>query len=53
VATVLGWLVLDERIGPNLLVGLALILGGVMAVNGNVRTTFDRLRARSPARVRA
>jgi drug/metabolite transporter (DMT)-like permease len=34
VATVLGWLVLDERIGPNLFIGLALILGGVMAVNG-------------------
>jgi len=34
VATVLGWAVLGERIGPNLFVGLALILVGVMAVNG-------------------
>ena len=34
VATVLGWAVLDEHIGPNLFVGLALILVGVTAVNG-------------------
>ncbi len=36
VATLLGWLVLDETIGLNLFAGLALIVIGVMATNGSV-----------------
>ncbi len=42
VATVLGWLVYDEKIGVNLFVGLALILAGVMTVNGSVRLLARR-----------
>lgn len=42
VATVLGWLVYDEAIGVNLFVGLALILAGVMTVNGSVRLLARR-----------
>jgi drug/metabolite transporter (DMT)-like permease len=38
VATVLGWLVLDEAIGLNLVAGLGLILVGIMGVNGTART---------------
>jgi drug/metabolite transporter (DMT)-like permease len=34
VATVLGWAVLDEHIGLNLFVGLALIIAGMLLVNG-------------------
>jgi drug/metabolite transporter (DMT)-like permease len=37
VATVLGWAILDEHIGWNLLVGLALIIGGMLLVNGTFR----------------
>jgi drug/metabolite transporter (DMT)-like permease len=44
VATVLGWVVLDEAIGPNLFVGLALILAGVLIVNGGLRAARDRVR---------
>jgi drug/metabolite transporter (DMT)-like permease len=50
VAAVLGWAVLDERLGLNLFVGLALIVVGVGAVNGTLRGTWHRLRrARVPA----
>ncbi len=45
VATVLGWVVLDETIGPNLFAGLLLIVAGVMAVNGAVRGVVERVRA--------
>ncbi len=45
VATVLGWVVLDERIGPNVFVGLALILAGVMAVNGTLANVAGLFRA--------
>jgi drug/metabolite transporter (DMT)-like permease len=34
VATVLGWAVLDEHIGLNLFAGLALVIGGMLLVNG-------------------
>jgi drug/metabolite transporter (DMT)-like permease len=37
VATVLGWALLDESIGVNLFVGLALILLGMVLVNGTFR----------------
>lgn len=43
VAAVLGWLVLDERIGLNLFAGLALIVLGVAAVNGSLRGLRGRL----------
>jgi drug/metabolite transporter (DMT)-like permease len=46
VAALLGWLVLDETIGFNLLVGLALILAGVMMVNGVMRELMQRLHGR-------
>lgn len=44
VATVLGWAVLDERIGANLFAGLALIVLGVTAVNGSLRALWERVR---------
>lgn len=34
VATLLGWLVLDEAVGPNLFIGLALIIAGMAVING-------------------
>ena len=37
VATLLGWLVLDETIGVNLFAGLVLIVIGVMATSGSLR----------------
>ena len=37
VATVLGWALLDEHIGVNLFVGLALIIAGMLLVNGTLR----------------
>ncbi len=37
VATVLGWAVLDEAIGVNLFAGMALIIAGMMLVNGTLR----------------
>jgi drug/metabolite transporter (DMT)-like permease len=37
VATVLGWALLDEHIGVNLFVGLALIIAGMLLVNGALR----------------
>jgi drug/metabolite transporter (DMT)-like permease len=49
VAAVLGWAVLGERLGPNLFVGLALIVVGVAAVNGTLRATWHRLRHASPS----
>ncbi len=42
VAAFLGWLVYDETIGVNLFAGLALILVGVMTVNGSVRLLAGR-----------
>ncbi|HYM15822.1 MAG TPA: DMT family transporter [Dehalococcoidia bacterium] len=44
VAALLGWLVLDERIGINLGIGLVLIVLGVTAVNGSLRVAWGRLR---------
>lgn len=44
VATVLGWMVLDEAIGPNLFAGLVLILAGVLIVNGGLRAARDCMR---------
>ncbi len=44
VAAVLGWLVLDESIGPNLVIGLVLIVVGVAGVNGYVRWAWERIR---------
>src|SRR5437868_1808119 len=46
VATVLGWLVLDESIGVNLFAGLVLILIGMTLVNGNLRMIVDWVRGR-------
>ena len=43
VATILGWLVYDETIGINLGLGLALILAGVMIMNGSVRLLVARI----------
>jgi drug/metabolite transporter (DMT)-like permease len=37
VATILGWTLLDEHIGVNLFVGLALIIAGMVLVNGQFR----------------
>jgi len=37
VATILGWALLDEHIGVNLFVGLALIIAGMVLVNGTFR----------------
>lgn len=48
VATVLGWLVLDESIGVNLLVGLALVIAGMLAVNGGLSGLFRRASAKAP-----
>jgi drug/metabolite transporter (DMT)-like permease len=45
VAAVLGVVVLDESLGPNLFIGMALIIVGMMAVNGALRALFQR---RSP-----
>jgi drug/metabolite transporter (DMT)-like permease len=47
VAAVLGVLVLDESLGPNLFVGMALIIIGMMAVNGSLRALFQRRGAGS------
>lgn len=46
VATLLGWLVLDETIGVNLLAGLGLIIVGVAAVNGVGRQQVAHLLSR-------
>lgn len=43
VATLLGWLVLNEDIGLNLILGLGLIIIGVAAVNGVGRERMTRL----------
>jgi drug/metabolite transporter (DMT)-like permease len=40
VATVLGWAVLDEPVGPRLFVGLMLIIAGVAAVNGGLQAAW-------------
>jgi drug/metabolite transporter (DMT)-like permease len=42
IAAVLGWLVLDESIGPN--PDRPVLVVGVAAVNGYVRWTWDRIR---------
>ncbi len=44
VATLLGWLILDEKIGLNLFVGLTLIIAGMVAVNGGAGALFRRGR---------
>ena len=44
VATLLGWLILDEKIGLNLFVGLTLIIAGMGAVNGGAGALFRRGR---------
>lgn len=46
VAAILGWLVLDEDLGANLFLGMALILAGMAAVNG----AFSAIAGRSAAR---
>ncbi|MBI5289344.1 MAG: EamA family transporter [Chloroflexi bacterium] len=48
VATVLGWAILGERLGPNLFIGLALILVGVMAVNGVLSSAAGIFRGGPP-----
>ncbi len=49
VATFLGWAVRDERLGPNALLGLALVLVGVAAANGGLSALIRRL-LREPVR---
>jgi len=51
VAIVLGFLFLDERLRPIELVGAALIIGGVVLVNGNVgqKPLFGQARAEAAA----
>jgi drug/metabolite transporter (DMT)-like permease len=50
VATLLGWLVLDEALSPRLWLGLALIVGGVAAVNGGLQALWQRARgAQAPS----
>lgn len=49
VAAVLGWLVLDEDLGPNLFAGMALILAGMAAVNGVFGAVTGRGAAPSSA----
>jgi drug/metabolite transporter (DMT)-like permease len=44
VAAILGWAVLDEHLGPELFVGLALILAGVAAVNGTLAAVWSAVR---------
>ena len=46
VATVLGWLVLSETIGISLFVGLVLILIGVVAANGSLRSMIGAMWSR-------
>jgi len=53
-AALLGWAVLGESIGVNLVIGLALIVAGVAGVNGGLRPARDRLlRVVRPARTSA
>ena len=49
---VLGVLVLNEHLSWNAIVGCALILTGVMIVNGGLEKSFGRLRRHSNAGVR-
>lgn len=52
VATVIGWVALDERLSPNAFLGLALVLAGIAATNGALSATLRRLtRSRAPAKV--
>jgi drug/metabolite transporter (DMT)-like permease len=45
VATVMGWAVLDEHIGVNLFVGLAMIIVGMLLVNGATRRQREPVAA--------
>jgi len=45
----LGWLLLDESIGWNMVAGIALILAGVAAVQGLVRHVLSRWERRTAA----
>lgn len=49
VATLLGWVFLDEPIGARLALGLVLIVGGMMAVNGSLRAWLARAPADADA----
>ncbi len=52
VATVIGWLALDERLAANAFVGLVLVLAGIAATNGALGATVRRLRgSRTPVGV--
>ncbi len=44
VATALGWLLLGESVGPNLVIGLVLVIAGVAATNGALRLAWERAR---------
>ena len=48
-AVFLGALVLDERLGANSFLGLALIIVGVWVVNGGGRWLAERTRGERPA----
>ena len=53
-AALLGWAVLGESIGVNLVAGLALIVIGVAGVNGGLRPAWDLVRrASGPVRTSA
>jgi drug/metabolite transporter (DMT)-like permease len=45
----LGWLLLDESIGWNMVAGIALILAGVASVQGLVRHVLSLWERRPPA----
>jgi drug/metabolite transporter (DMT)-like permease len=47
-AVLLGALVLDEHLGPNSFLGMALIIGGVWVVNGGLHSIAERRRDRTP-----
>jgi drug/metabolite transporter (DMT)-like permease len=47
VATVLGWLVLNEPLGPNLFAGLVLVVIGAVGVNGGLHAAWRWSRNRS------
>jgi drug/metabolite transporter (DMT)-like permease len=52
VATVIGWIALDERLSPNAFLGLALVLFGIAATNGALSAAIRRMgRSRAPVEV--
>jgi drug/metabolite transporter (DMT)-like permease len=52
-AVLVGWIVLDERLGASTFAGMAIILAGVWIVNGGLRSMAERRRERTPMLGRA